>query len=394
MCLREISAPRAGVSIAAASILFSGCFCPPNPKANVERSYGSPIGEETAIAIRETADGGFILAGYQNFYNDRGQDIYLVKTDANFEVVWERTLNGPMEEVATAVRQLPDGGYIVSGARYSYENYMVSEAMLVRVRADGATLWSKTYGGDGEEEANDVVALDDGGFAFAGATSSTGFGYLDMYLVRTDADGNELWSRTFGGLFEDRARGLVATDDGGFIVAGSRYIGDDDRDEIYIVKTDANGETVWTRAIAEGTFGYRPSAITAKPTGGYAVAGFGFDYGPGAFVLHLDEDGQNPDTKFSLFGEVDGYTEFNSIAALPNGDVIAAGATGIFCVSFYLARVNPSGGLVWERKFGGGEIDFGLGAIVTSDNKIVVVGGTGDFEGGDAYLIQTGLNGN
>lgn len=381
------------VLVAVCTAFVSGCLCPPNPKAEEERTYGSPSNIETAIAIRETTDGGVILAGYRESYQDGSQDIYLVKTNARYEVVWERTLGGSNFDIATAVRPLSGGGFILAGIRYA-DYYEGADALLMQVDGEGHEVWAKTFGGGGEDEANDVEVLDDGGFVFAGTTSTFGLGERDLYLVRTDADGNERWHKTFGGLFDDAARAVRVTPDGGFIVAGSRYIADDGRDEIYIVKTDADGNTDWTRAIAEGDFGYQATSIAVLPGGGYAIAGFGFDYGPGAFVLRLDEDGQNSDTKFSLFGDVDGFAEFNSLAALPNGDVIAAGSTGIFCVSVYVTRISPAGRLVWERKFGGSEYDFGLGAIVTSDNEVVVVGGTGDIESGDAYLVQTDLNGN
>jgi len=128
--------------------------------------------------------------------------------------------------------------------------------------------WSKTYGGKYDEGALALVETSDGGFALAGYTTSSGAGvYDDLYdnwLVRTDAFGNMLWNRTYGGAHDQVAKALVETSDGGFAIAGSQG------NHFWLVRTDAYGNMLWNRTYGSGC----ARAIVETSDGGFAMAGY------------------------------------------------------------------------------------------------------------------------
>jgi len=134
---------------------------------------------------------------------------------------------------------------------------LVSLPLIGSVGAS-SEMWSRTYGGAGQEVAYAVVETSDGGYAIAGYTNSSGAGYDDFWLVKTDAYGNMEWNQTYGGVGSERAYSLVVTSDGGFALAGGGLL----------VKTDVYGNMEWNR-----TIGGSIRSLVETSDGGYAIAG-------------------------------------------------------------------------------------------------------------------------
>ena len=126
----------------------------------------------------------------------RSLDVYLVKTDANGNKEWEKTYGGKYIDRGYDVQQTSDGGYIVTGETYSFGMGGVN-AYLIRTDANGDTLWTKYFGGNGIEEGNSVQQMPLGDFVITGKTNSFGAGDYDIYLIRTDPHGIVKWTKTF-----------------------------------------------------------------------------------------------------------------------------------------------------------------------------------------------------
>jgi len=134
---------------------------------------------------------------------------------------------------------------------------LVSLPLIGSVGAS-SEMWSRTYGGAGQEVAYAVVETSDGGYAIAGYTNSSGAGYDDFWLVKTDAYGNMEWNQTYGGVGSERAYSLVVTSDGGFALAGGSLL----------VKTDSHGNMEWNKII-----GGSIRSLIETSDGGYALTG-------------------------------------------------------------------------------------------------------------------------
>ena len=184
-----------------------------NSTGHVEwnRAYG---GTGEAYSGQQTRDGGYIMAGIG------GRDFQLVKTNSTGYMEWSRTYGGPGGETATSVKQTSDGGYIVAGGTNSFGAGLY-DFWLVKTDSDGNMLWNKTYGGTDDEMAGSVVQTCDGGYIVAGTVYTEPPGISgDIWLVKTDADGTMQWNKTYGGAGEESGQSVEQTSDGGYIVAG------------------------------------------------------------------------------------------------------------------------------------------------------------------------------
>jgi hypothetical protein len=222
---------------------------------------------DEARSIQETGDGGYILAGWT--MAGPSNDFWLVKTDGSGERLWDRQFGGSMHDQAYAVRLTADGGYVIAGKTDSV-GAGSSDFWLVKTDSTGNEEWNKTFGGPLIDEARDVRQTADGGYILAGFTWSSGAGLADFWLVKTDASGNEEWSRTFGGTTRDVAHAVRQTRDGGYVLAGwSESF--PDGDHFWVVKTDASGNEEWSETIGESS-GAR--AVQQTDDGGYVIVGW------------------------------------------------------------------------------------------------------------------------
>jgi hypothetical protein len=200
------------------------------------RTYGGSDYDK-AYSVQQTVDGGYIMAGCTGPYYYL-TDIYLVKTNSSGDTLWTRTDRHTMEDWGHSVQQTADGGYIVAG-RTGIEG---CDVYLVKTDSSGDTLWTRAYDGQpGDNWASDraysVQQTTDGGYIVAGETAPIPSYVRDMYLVRTNGQGDTLWTRTYGGGSDDEAYCVQQTADSGYIVAGYTYsLGAGDAD-FWLVKT-------------------------------------------------------------------------------------------------------------------------------------------------------------
>jgi hypothetical protein len=169
-----------------------------------------------------------------------------MKTNPAGDTQWTRTFGGANSDQAYSVRQTSDRGYVVTGNANSY-GAGNSDVYLVRTDAAGTLLWTRTCGGVGLDWSMSVEQTPDSGFIVAGASGSSGAGLLDVYLIRTKATGDTLWTRTYGGAEADKGFSMQRTSDGGYVVVGltSSYgVGGED---VYFVKIDSTGDAEFVR---------------------------------------------------------------------------------------------------------------------------------------------------
>jgi len=181
------------------------------------RSYGRP-GYNEARSVQRTSDGGYIVAGRTFYLGGGGWDILLIKIGTNGDVQWAKTYGGTSDDWAYSVQQTSDGGYIVVGGTLSFGAGWY-DIFLIKTDAFGNVQWAKTYGEAGDDGAYSVRQTSDGGYIVAGYTWSFGAGG-DILLIKTDANGNVQWAKTYGGTGNDVAYSVQQTSDGGYILAG------------------------------------------------------------------------------------------------------------------------------------------------------------------------------
>jgi hypothetical protein len=183
------------------------------PSEEWSKTYDNNI--DVVWSVQQTSDGGYIIVGETRSFDDDDFDVYLVKTDSDGDMLWNRTFGGDGWDRGYYVQQTNDGGYIIVGETHSF-SAGYGDIYLVKTDSDGDMLWNKTYGGTQSDYGYCVQQTNDGGYII------TGGGWDDVYLVKTDSDGDMLWNKTYGGTQgDDSGRSVRQTSDGGYIIAGS-----------------------------------------------------------------------------------------------------------------------------------------------------------------------------
>jgi hypothetical protein len=208
------------------------------------RTYGgTPY--ETAESVIETSDGGYAVAGWRWYYTG----MVLVKTDKFGNMEWVQTYgkNEIAHDSANSVIETSDGGYAIAGSRRSGERIGYNDFVLVKTDAYGNMEWDRTYGGTDGDGASAIVETSDGGYALAGVTLSFGAGDRDVWLIKTDTNGNMQWNKTYGGTGTEEASSLVETSDGGFAIAGNTDSLGAGESDFWLIKTDSYGNIKWDK---------------------------------------------------------------------------------------------------------------------------------------------------
>ncbi len=168
------------------------------PSTYWNKTYGG-AGDDEAANVIQTSDGGYAIIGSENSFGAGSYDGWLVKTDSAGVMQWNKTYGGTGDDEASSIVQTSDGGYAIAGYTNTASASGNFHGWLVKTDASGNMLWNKTYGGTDIEYLYSVAQTNDGGYALAGATTSFGAGGTDFWLVKTDSEGNMLWEQTYGG---------------------------------------------------------------------------------------------------------------------------------------------------------------------------------------------------
>jgi uncharacterized delta-60 repeat protein len=369
-----------------------------NPMSAVSfaKTYGGAY-YDGAYSVRQTSDGGYIVAGYTYSFGAGDHDLFLIKIDANGNIQWDKTYRGTSIDYAHSVQQTSDGGYIVAGGTWSFGAGWV-DIFLIKTDANGNIIWAKTYGGTYRDVAYSVQQTSDGGYIVAGWTNSIGAGYSDIFLIKTDANGNRIWAKTYGGTSWDEAYSVQQTSDGGYIVAGyTRSFGAGSAD-IFLIKTDANGNIQWAKTYG-GTYWDEAYSVQQTSDGGYIVAGGTYSFGAGWVDIFLIKTDANGNIIWAKTYGGGSYDYAYSVQQTSDGGYIVAGWTNSIGAGYsdiFLIKTDANGNRIWAKTYGGGSYDYAYSVQQTSDGGYIVAGETESFGAGsgDIFLIKTDANGN
>jgi len=349
------------------------------PDSLWSRTFG---GERIDIcsSIIQTADGGFALAGSTNSFGVGGYDFWLVHTDENGDSLWSRTYGGEGDDGCSSIIQTADGGFALAGnTSFGAEDCVFR---LVRTDANGDSLWSKTYGSEGYETCNDVLQTADGGFALAGICSEGS----NFWLVRTNAEGDSLWSRTYGGGWGG-CSSIIQTPDNGFALAGNWISGNPD---YLLVLTDSDGDLLWSRAFGGDYPEDGCSSLIQTNDGGFVLAGGARmpggleEYHPEGIVFGADSEGA---MLWSFPVDYPHIGGFSSVIQTLDGGLAVAGTLGE--TGYWLVRLNERGDSLWSKTYGG----EGCNSVIqTADGGFLLAGSTSSYGAGgaDFWLVKTG----
>ncbi len=257
--------------------------------------------------------------------------------------------------------------------------------------------WSKAFGGTNTDYSYSVQETSDGGYVIAGSTDSYGAGDLDVWLVKTDSAGTKLWDKTFGGANYDSGQSVQETSDGGYVIAGyTDSYGAGDLD-VWLVKTDSAGTKLWDKTFGGTNVDYGYS-VQETSDGGYVIAGSTYSYGAGgADVWLVKTDSAGTKLWDKTFGGTD-LDYGQSVQETSDGGYVIAGYTysyGAGGADVWLVKTDSAGTKLWDKTFGGANYDSGQSVQETSDGGYVIAGDTRSYGAGsyDVWLIKTDSSG-
>jgi len=326
---------RQGITFGVSKVLLIKTYS--NGQEQWHNLIGGNNNDNFGHAGQQTIDGGYIIAGYTTLPSF-GYNIYLIKTDSNGDTLWTKNYGGSKSEEAWSVQQTTDGGYIIAG-------YQDSTACLIKTDTNGSAQWFKNYKSAGYKGtvAYSVQQTSDGGYAFTGiAVNNTGT-FTDVLLVKTDSNGDTLWTKTYGGISLDYGRSVKQTSDGGYIITGYTGSFGNGSYDVYLIKTNSSGDTIWTKTYGD----------------------------------------QNENTGWSVNQTTDGGYILGCTTATPNP------------YDLWLIKTNANGDTIWTKTFGDTSPQYaGFDRCLqqTSDGGFVITGLT-DQGFGSAYLIKTDSTG-
>ena len=242
------------------------------------------IGVDRGFEVQQTTDGGYAITANSNSFSNLG--LWLIKTDSLGNVQWTKTYTGNRGCYLAGAKQTPDNGFILTTQIRDSLVVDIRDVLVIKTNSIGDTIWTRIIGGAGDEEPMDIDITSDGGYVITGRTSSFGAGSTDIFLTRLDAAGAIQWTKTYGGSNTEMCEDVDQTSDGGFILScwtGTQTFGGDDA---LLIRTNANGDTLWTRQYGQSG-GDFPYSVYQANDGGFVTTGERYDLPMGEYQIFI-----------------------------------------------------------------------------------------------------------
>ncbi len=355
-----------------------------------EKTYGGS-GFDEGHFFSLTPDGGFIITGLTKSFGDTLGDTYLIKTDGEGTVTWSAVSGGDSLDGGNSVFQTMDGGYIVTNHTESY-GAGDCDALVFKTDATGNQEWSRTYGDIFDDVGYEGIQTMDGGYAITGITETDADRSGNAFLAKYDNAGQTVWIKSYGNWQADVAERLLQTSDGGFILAGMSTFPASGPKDILVIKTDADGNLQWSKNY--GGDGFEEAyGRAATVDGGFVVSGFTTSFGGSedAYLIKINGDGE---LQWSRVYGGEKQDRAYAVAQASDGGFILTGCTGSFgdtLNDLLLLKTDSYGNQLWLKTFGGAKRDEGRWVVARPDGGYTAIGTTESMGNGssDFYLVKT-----
>jgi hypothetical protein len=332
--------------------------------------------------VEQTIDEGYIIVGQTGSYGAGGYDIWLIKTNAQGVEQWNSTFGGSNNDFGSSVLQQTNGGYIIIGRTYSY-GAGNGDIWLIKTDSTGHMTWNTTFGGTGVEYGSFLQQTNDGGYILVGGTSSYGAGHTNVWLIKTDANGKETWNKTYGVTNkETSATSVQQTSDGGYIVTGSITTDIYPTLNVWLLKTDANGNKLWEKNFGD-EFDEWGSCVQQTSDNGYIIAA---NKENDFWLIKTNSLGSEEWNK--KYDHSQSPDRCSSVQETIEGGFILTGYAYVSSLGdrIWLVKTDADGNMQWDMTIGTMSA-HGYCGHQTHDNGFIVVG---EISGNlmDVYLIK------
>ncbi|MBF0466836.1 MAG: hypothetical protein HQK88_11410 [Nitrospirae bacterium] len=370
---------------------------------------------DAAYSISSTTDGGFIVGGYTWSFGYGNKDMMVIKMSKSNSIDWQYTYGGADNDSVQSIKQTTDGGYVVAGYTNSF-GAGCYDMWILKLDSAGTPTWQNTYGGHGTcynvigcsntgagisgiEYAKSIEQTSDGGYIVLGYTGTFGAGSDDIWVLKLNSNGTIKWQKTYGTTEVENSYSIKQISDGGYIIAGNRISVCDLTADILFIRLDADGNVIWAKTYGNGNQSFTFSAIESI-YGGYIVAGYTNAFGTGdedVWVLKLDPTGAIEWQK--TYGGT-GNDFAYSILQTTDGGYLVAGSTNSFGSGAYdvwALKLFSNGEIQWQNAYGGPGDDFASSYSIaqTSYGGYLLAGNTDSYGAGgsDFWVVKVAPDG-
>ncbi|MDT8411634.1 MAG: T9SS type A sorting domain-containing protein [Vicingaceae bacterium] len=350
-------------------------------------------GIDKAEEIVTTADGGYVVVGSTTSNTSGNTDVYLLKLDSQINVVWSWAIGGNNNDWGYAVKETFDKGFIIASTTNSFSVNGDYNARLIKTDSLGVVQWQKSYGGNDWDLAYDVIQTADSGFAFCGETYNNTNGESDVYIVKTNLLGDTLWTKTIGGTLADRGNSIMETADSSIVVVGMTTTTTDSV-QMYLIKLNVTGNLIWD--VAFGPSGYEEgNAVIETANGNYVLGGVTTSFTPNNdkdfYMIRTDSSGNA--IWGNYFGQP-GEEVIYDLVELANGNFISTGLTtaagngGKDALVFLVTSVGGWG--FSASTFGGTKEEESKSILLEPNEALKIAGFTQSYGNGleDVMIIE------
>ena len=342
----------------------------------------------------QTNDGGYITVGRKD-NGSLNMDAWLIKTDAAGDTMWTKTYGANYIDEAYVVKQTSDGGYILAGASTAFGWY--GEGWLLKTDGSGNVIWSKGFHPDpsGENEWDnfyDVTETSDGGFVALGFGGYQDY-YWQAWILKVDSDGNAVWNKSFGAQYDwERLYSFQETSDGGFIAVGDKHYsyGDTTSHDGWLVRFNGLGDTLWTKHYGAAQVDiFRSVQITSD--GNYIIAGEREPYwaaGYKGWMVKVDSYGN------MIWNNMYGDGGFMAVQKTPNGNYVAAGTKFISQAALndaWVLKTDMNGNVIYDQTYQISNLDDVVQSIQPASDGGYILGGRTSSSGSIAKIMLVKL---
>jgi Zn-dependent protease len=361
------------------------------PAIEWQHVYNRPYSDVGYNAVE--TPGGYLVLGVTKSHGNGSYDAWLLKIDPQGNELWNRTYGGTGGDWFYGLIPTKDGNYVMAGALGS-GTAGGFDIWLLKVNGNGDILWSKTFGGPNYDVGFSVAEMGDGGYAVTGYSVGANSDY-DVAIIRTDHDGNLVWRYTYPFGAQDWGKSIVASSDGGIVVAGWTKATSSSSAKAFLLKTDGNGTRQWDGVYGTAggdTYGY---GVIKTVDGGYILGGYttaGDEGGVDVYAVKVDRDGGKLWEKVTGLAKDDyGFNAYQLSDGLVFGGYSSSFDPALW--KLYLVRTDNDGNILGYQSYGpeGTSVKGGL-SLLTSDGGFLFVGNTNEYGSGndDVFVLKLG----
>jgi hypothetical protein len=348
-------------------------------------------GAQVAYWIEECSSGGYIVAGHTEDVACGTLDVLLMRLDQEGDTLWVKTYGDSLDEAATCVRETGTG-FILVGYRETSANSR--DAYILRTDADGDTLWTRTHDFGGADLLYCTETLPDGSLISVGYTSGLGApDHTDALILKTDANGHGIWKQYYVGAGNDRGIEITKTADGDCVMVGFTEDASGDSDILLMRFESTGGDSIWTRTFGDTTRDLG-SAVCETVSGDIIAGGGLLDYSQGwskAYLVRTDADGDSIWSR--TYGDTSGDQYIYSVTETSDLGLVWCGradTAGTGDSDFLFVKTDSHGDTVWTRMAGDGDHQSPVCMTPTMEGGFIAAGYTRTLplQNHDVYIVK------